>query len=94
MLRYPLPDFIYLSTFDISVAPPEKEEAMQKVEKEASSAFSSRRKKALDQEHHKLAQSIRWLWYEFTPYEVGCDELGGKIESESTSARLSETLSR
>ena len=61
------------------MAPPEKEEAMQKVEKEASSAFSRGRKKALEQEHDKLAQSIRWLWYEFTPYEVGCDELGGKL---------------
>lgn len=20
----------------------------------------------------------RWLWYEFSPYEVGCDEIGGR----------------
>lgn len=25
--------------------------------------------------------SSRWLWYEFTPYEVGCDELGAWIPS-------------
>jgi hypothetical protein len=30
----------------------------------------------LHQEEKELENKTRWLWYEFTPYEVGCDELG------------------
>lgn len=33
---------------------------------------------ALDQAKTQLEQSVRCLWYEFTPYEIGCDELGGQ----------------
>ena len=51
---------------------------MRDVEKEQSSSVDVTRKRRLGEEHDRLAQSIRWLWYEFTPYEVGCDELGGE----------------
>lgn len=37
------------------------------------------RKEVLHQEEREIAQQIPWLWFEFTPFEVGCDELGGKI---------------
>jgi hypothetical protein len=30
----------------------------------------------LQKEEDELQKKTRWLWYEFTPYEVGCDELG------------------
>ena len=43
---------------------------MRDVEKEQSSSVDVTRKRRLGEEHDRLAQSIRWLWYEFTPYEV------------------------
>jgi hypothetical protein len=30
----------------------------------------------LKKEEEELQRKTKWLWYEFTPYEVGCDELG------------------
>lgn len=30
----------------------------------------------LKEEEKVLQSKTRWLWFEFTPYEVGCDELG------------------
>lgn len=34
----------------------------------------------LAQERSLLSRiDASWLWYEFTPYEVGCDELGGEF---------------
>ena len=38
----------------------------------------------LDQAKMKLEQSIRCLWYEFTPYEIGCDEVGGQSFRQKT----------
>ena len=28
-------------------------------------------------EEEEIEQQSSWLWFEFTPYEIGCDELGG-----------------
>ena len=61
-----------------SVTPPDKAEAIREVENERAVSVDRSRVRSLDQEEARLAQSIRWLWYEFTPYEVGCDEIGGE----------------
>ena len=61
-----------------SVTPPDKAEAIREVENERAVSVDRSRMRSLDQEEARLAQSIRWLWYEFTPYEVGCDEIGGE----------------
>ena len=37
----------------------------------------------LKQEEQELQSKTRWLWYEFTPYEVGCDELGVRLSTRS-----------
>ena len=50
---------------------------MRKVELQKAVSVDKDRARSLGSEHDRLAQSIRWLWYEFTPYEVGCDEIGG-----------------
>ena len=51
---------------------------MRKVELQKAVSVDKDRARSLGSEHDRLAQSIRWLWYEFTPYEVGCDEIGGE----------------
>ncbi|KAF8580443.1 FabD/lysophospholipase-like protein [Ramaria rubella] len=47
-------------------------------EKEKASLDTSY-KRDLRQQGAKLEHQARWLWYEFTPFEVGCDELGAWI---------------
>ncbi|KAI0699790.1 FabD/lysophospholipase-like protein [Cerioporus squamosus] len=73
----PLPIFSAIQ----HVTPPEKAEAIVEVEDEKAVSVDQDRAQSLDNERARLAQSIRWLWYEFTPYEVGCDELGAWIPS-------------
>ncbi|KAI0784211.1 FabD/lysophospholipase-like protein [Abortiporus biennis] len=36
---------------------------------------------ALSEEQTRLERTVRCLWYEFTPFEVGCDETGAWIPS-------------
>lgn len=40
--------------------------------------ISPHRESLLKQEQERLEADARFLWYEFTPYEIGCDEIGGK----------------
>ena len=55
---------------------------MRKIESEVRLYVGNDRvHKANKEKEQYLAQDIRWLWYEFTPYEVGCDEIGGKFDS-------------
>ncbi|KAI0354075.1 FabD/lysophospholipase-like protein [Trametes cingulata] len=63
------------------VTPPEKAEAIKEVADEKALSVDSDRAESLDKEQQHLEREIRWLWYEFTPYEVGCDELGAWIPS-------------
>jgi cytosolic phospholipase A2 len=37
------------------------------------------RDKAFQQQEKDVDSKAKWLWYEFTPFEVGCDELGGEM---------------
>ncbi|KAH9915462.1 FabD/lysophospholipase-like protein [Epithele typhae] len=73
----PLPIFSAIQ----HVTPPEKAAALYEVEGKQAVTLSPRKSKALGEEHDRLAQTVRWLWYEFTPYEVGCDEIGAWIPS-------------
>ncbi|KAI0666447.1 FabD/lysophospholipase-like protein [Trametes maxima] len=63
------------------VTPPEKAEAIKEVAEEKTFSISRRRECALANKQERLEKDIRWLWYEFTPYEVGCDEIGAWIPS-------------
>ena len=42
-------------------------------------AFGPTRRLRLRTEAEELEAQARWLWFEWSPYEVGCDELGGLI---------------
>jgi len=44
-------------------------------------SVDSDRKDILHEEEREISQQIPWLWFEFTPFEVGCDELGAWIPS-------------
>ena len=63
---------------------------MRKVELQKAVSVDKDRARSLGSEHDRLAQSIRWLWYEFTPYEVGCDEIGGKSSTPPLSVATSD----
>ncbi|KAH9896493.1 FabD/lysophospholipase-like protein [Cubamyces lactineus] len=63
------------------VTPPENAEKIREVADEKAFSVDDERARSLDNKQHRLEKNIRWLWYEFTPYEVGCDELGAWIPS-------------
>lgn len=41
--------------------------------------FGPTRRLRLRKEAEELEAQARWLWFEWSPYEVGCDELGGRL---------------
>ncbi|KAJ8469509.1 hypothetical protein ONZ51_g8947 [Trametes cubensis] len=63
------------------VTPPENAEEIREVVSAKALSVDDDRTRSLDDKQHRLEKNIRWLWYEFTPYEVGCDELGAWIPS-------------
>ncbi|KAI8973120.1 FabD/lysophospholipase-like protein [Trametes punicea] len=63
------------------VTPAEKAEEIRKVADEKALSVDRGREETLEDKQGQLQQEIRWLWYEFTPYEIGCDELGAWIPS-------------
>ncbi|KAI0635382.1 FabD/lysophospholipase-like protein [Trametes polyzona] len=70
------------------VTPVEKAEEIKEVADKKALSVDEERAKSLDNEQARLEHSIRWLWYEFTPYEVGCDEIGAWIPSWSLGRRF------
>lgn len=52
---------------------------MAKTKEEQVLAVDSGRQDLLKEEEKEIEKLSSWLWFEFTPYEVGCDELGGMI---------------
>ncbi|TBU41999.1 FabD/lysophospholipase-like protein [Dichomitus squalens] len=59
----------------------EQANVLKALEEARSRSVDSDRSNLLQREQESLARSIRWLWYEFTPYEIGCDEIGAWIPS-------------
>ncbi|KAH9855478.1 FabD/lysophospholipase-like protein [Lenzites betulinus] len=70
------------------VARPGKAEAIKDVADRKILSVDNGSKLPLDHAQERLRQNIRWLWYEFTPYEVGCDEIGAWIPSWSLGRRF------
>jgi cytosolic phospholipase A2 len=59
--------------------PPVAIQAMQELQAEEDSGVGMNRMTILEEAKHILKEaSSQYLWYEFTPYEVGCDEIGGE----------------
>lgn len=69
-------------TCSIAIPPSETEEPS--ITKATVTAADTRR----DLENEQQDKG-KWLWYEFTPFEVGCDELGGETFLESCYTKLS-----
>lgn len=61
--------------------PPDTQKSLTEVEEQRDYLVDSTRYNMLKQEEQDLQSKTRWLWYEFTPYEVGCDELGAWVPS-------------
>jgi hypothetical protein len=68
----PLPIFTAIH-HEIAPAP---EKALQEVREQRGYLIDPSRYEMLKEEEKELESKTRWLWFEFTPYEVGCDELG------------------
>jgi len=56
--------------------PPAPAKALQEVREQREYLIDPSRYEILKAEEKELESKTRWLWFEFTPYEVGCDELG------------------
>ncbi|CAE6471564.1 unnamed protein product [Rhizoctonia solani] len=44
-------------------------------------SYAPTRRLKLRREAEELEAKARWLWFEWSPYEVGCDELGGCLDT-------------
>ncbi|KAH8119590.1 acyl transferase/acyl hydrolase/lysophospholipase [Phellopilus nigrolimitatus] len=51
-------------------------------------AVDSERRRLFKREEEQIEKLSSWLWFEFTPFEVGCDELGAWIPSWSLGRRF------
>ena len=54
------------------------EEPLAKAKAEQEKTLDLQHKEKLKREEEEIEESGYWMWFEFTPYEVGCDEIGGK----------------
>ncbi|KDQ21728.1 hypothetical protein BOTBODRAFT_168945 [Botryobasidium botryosum FD-172 SS1] len=70
---YPLPIFTAISR---QLQPPS-----DTAKAEAKEPAGKKQTPSASQEEKDLKQQARWLWFEFTPYEFGSDELGAWIPS-------------
>lgn len=52
--------------------------AIQLAQEAKAMSVNPARSSALDKAEAILAAEIQCLWYEFTPFEIGCDEVGGE----------------
>lgn len=61
-----------------SAIPPVAVQAIHELQSERMAALSKTAADRLEKAKGLVADSnSRFLWYEFTPYEIGCDEIGG-----------------
>ncbi|THG96596.1 hypothetical protein EW026_g5257, partial [Hermanssonia centrifuga] len=73
--------------------PPGAVQAIRELQAKRITAVDEDRAVSLDQEKIRLADATRCLWYEFTPYEIGCDEIGAWIPSWSFGRQFRNGLS-
>ena len=58
--------------------PASLEKPLADTQKKQRDAVDEDRKEVLRKREEEMQELSAWLWFEFTPYEVGCDRLGGK----------------
>ena len=61
--------------------PASLEKPLANTQKKQDDAVDEDRKRLLKHEEEEIQKLSSWLWFEFTPYEVGCDRLGGTLDS-------------
>ena len=62
----------------MAAIPPVAIQAIQDLQSEKTRTLDFREAEALDEAQSYVSDiSSRFFWYEFTPYEIGCDEIGG-----------------
>ena len=73
--------------------PPAPAKALQEVREQRDYLIDSSRYDILKKEEEELESKTRWLWFEFTPYEVGCDELGVSCVGSAALSQFSSSRS-
>ena len=71
----PLPIFTAISR----ELPTALEKPLAEAKKEENISINPVRRAEGKREEAKIAEQVPWLWFEFTPFEVGCDDLGGVL---------------
>ena len=64
--------------WDLTDIPPVLQKPLEKIEEEKKITLRED-KEILEKKEAQLQSEAQYLWFEFTPFETGCDELGGKL---------------
>ncbi|KAL5524090.1 hypothetical protein ACEPAG_8263 [Sanghuangporus baumii] len=59
--------------------PPELDQSLEEAKSQQENTTNPLRKQMATREEDEIAERSNWMWFEFTPYEVGCDEIGAWI---------------
>lgn len=70
--------FVSLVKLNFAEIPASLEKPLADTQKKQHQAVDEDRKEVLRQEEEEIQELSSWLWFEFTPYEVGSDRLGGQ----------------
>ncbi|EJU04124.1 FabD/lysophospholipase-like protein [Dacryopinax primogenitus] len=68
--------------------PPAAQQPLKEVRQEKETAVDEETHTRLGETEQAIESLSSWLWFEWTPYEVGCDELGAWIPSWSLGRRF------
>ncbi|KZO98758.1 FabD/lysophospholipase-like protein [Calocera viscosa TUFC12733] len=70
--------------------PPAAEKPLKEVKKDKQAAVDEEMESRLEKAEGAIESLSSWLWFEWSPYEVGCDELGAWIPSWSLGRRFDQ----
>ncbi|KZT61963.1 FabD/lysophospholipase-like protein [Calocera cornea HHB12733] len=70
--------------------PPAAQKPLKEVKQEREAAVDEEMQDRLGRVEDAIESLSSWLWFEWTPYEVGCDELGAWIPSWSLGRRFDQ----
>ncbi|KAL5506975.1 NDUFS7 [Sanghuangporus vaninii] len=71
----PLPVF----TAVLHAIPAEVDKSLEEAKAQQENDTDPLSKQMATREEEEIAERSNWMWFEFTPYEVGCDEIGAWI---------------
>ena len=64
-----------------SAIPTSLDGVLEEAKEQQEHSLNPLKKQLTTREEEEIAERSNWMWFEFTPYEVGCDEIGGELLS-------------